>query len=69
MQLLKENIDRLQELENDWLMEVSPDTCEVLRITDTKRIKVNAVYTIHGQQLAKLSKNILGHFILTNNLS
>jgi hypothetical protein len=43
----------LQQWEKDWLMSLNPDKCEVIRITNKKKI-IYAKYTIHGQVLPEL---------------
>jgi hypothetical protein len=47
---LQNNLDTLQQWEKDWLMSFNPDKCEVIRITNKKKI-IDAKYTIHGQVL------------------
>jgi hypothetical protein len=47
---LQNNLDTLQQWEKDWLMAFNPDKCEVIRITNKKKI-IDAKYTIHGQVL------------------
>ena len=47
---LQEDLDKLQQWEKDWLMAFNPDKCELIRITNKRKI-IPATYTIHGQQL------------------
>lgn len=48
--MLQKNPDQLQQLEDRWLMRLSPDKCEVLRVTN-RRYLLPANYSIHGQVL------------------
>jgi hypothetical protein len=44
-----------QQWEKDWLMSFNPDKCEVIRITNKKKI-IDAKYTIHGQVLHETNR-------------
>ena len=52
---LQEDLDNLQGWERDWMMSFNPDKCEVIRITNKRRI-INSQYTIHGQQLQETNQ-------------
>jgi hypothetical protein len=48
--ILQRDLDNLQQSENNWLMRVNPDKCEVL-IATNKKSPIHSEYTIHGQVL------------------
>ena len=48
---IQDDIDRLQEWEEKWLMKFNPEKCEVLRVTNKTRHILTAQYTIHGTTL------------------
>jgi len=48
--ILQRDLDNLQQSENNWLMRVNPDKCEVL-IATNKKSHIHSEYTIHGQVL------------------
>ena len=54
---LQLDLDRLQQWEKDWLMEVHPQKCQALHIT-SKRKPIKFLYNIHSQTLeeAKTAK-------------
>ena len=52
---LQKDLDALQHWEQKWQMHFNPDKCEVIRITNKRKI-VNANYTIHGQELGFTEK-------------
>ena len=52
---LQKDLDALQHWEQQWQMHFNPDKCEVIRITNKRKI-VNANYTIHGQELGFTEK-------------
>jgi hypothetical protein len=53
--LLQKDLDKLQQLEETWLMQFNPDKCDVLRVTN-KRKPIAKNYTTHGKTL-ELAKN------------
>ena len=56
---LQNNLDTLQQWEKDWLMSYNPDKCEVIRITNEKKIiDQDAKYTLHGQVLHETNSKI-----------
>ena len=52
---LQEDLDNLQQWEKDWQMKCNPDKCEVIRITNKRKV-VDSEYTIHGQILRHTEK-------------
>ena len=50
---LQADLDRLQLWEAKWSMEFNPDKCEVIRITNKRRI-IDATYSIHGKDLNRV---------------
>ena len=46
---LKDDIDKLQKWEADWLMEFNPDNCDIFRTTNRRNKKVVSCYSIHGK--------------------
>ena len=53
-QLLQRDLDQLQQWEIDWSMEFNPGKCEVLRITNKKKI-IDTEYKIRGQVLPRVN--------------
>ena len=49
-QILQQDLDHLQQWENEWQMSFNPEKCEVIRITNKRRI-IDGSYTIHGHTL------------------
>ena len=49
--ILQEDLNRLQQWEQDWMMSFNPSKCEVLRITK-KKSHLQTAYSLHGQTLA-----------------
>ena len=45
---LQEDLDNLQQWEKDWQMKFNPDKCEVIRITNKRKV-VDSEFTTHGQ--------------------
>ena len=56
--LLQQDLDKLQEWEHDWLMQLNADKSEVIRITN-KRNPLTHDYDIHGTKLQTV-KNAKG---------
>jgi len=54
-ELLQQDVDRLQDWENKWMMSFNPSKCEVLRVTIKRKNLIEAAYTIHGQPLKIVS--------------
>lgn len=52
---LQEDLNQLQVWESEWLMSFNPEKCEVIRITNKRRI-IEANYSIHGQTLQLTTK-------------
>ena len=52
---LQEDLDHLQEWERDWQMNLNPDKCEHIRISNKRKI-IQTTYKIHGQVLKETSK-------------
>ncbi len=52
---LQEDLNRLQIRADKWLMSFHPQKCEVIRITNKRKI-IDAQYTIHGQTLQLVDK-------------
>ena len=52
---LQEDLDNLQQWEKDWLMEYNIDKCEVILITNKRKV-VDSEYTIHVQILRHTDK-------------
>ena len=52
---LQEDLDRLQEWERDWQMLFNPDKCEMIRITNKRKV-VEGSYNIHGHTLKQTNK-------------
>ena len=65
---LPDNLDTLQQWEKDWLMSFNPDKCEVIRITNKKKI-IDAKYTIHGQVLHETNRAKYLGVTIDNTLS
>ena len=65
---LQNNHDTLQQWEKDWLMSFNPDKCEVIRITNKKKIR-DAKYTIHGQVLHETNRAKYLGVTINNTLS
>ncbi|XP_052269835.1 uncharacterized protein LOC127871151 [Dreissena polymorpha] len=49
-QALYEDLDRLQKWERDWQMEFNPEKCELIHITNKRKV-IDGSYSIHGQVL------------------
>ena len=49
-EILQQDLDKLQEWEDQWLMEFNPDKCQAMRISN-KRNPSKPSYNIHGQEL------------------
>ena len=49
--ILQEDLNRLQQWEQDWMMSFNPSKCEVLHIT-RKKSHIKTAYILHGQTLA-----------------
>ena len=49
MEILQQDLDKLQEWEDQWLMEFNPEKCQTMRIS--KRNPSKPSYNIHGQEL------------------
>ena len=65
---LQNNLDTLQQWEKDWLVSFNPDKCEVIRITNKKKI-IDAKYTIHGQVLHETNRAKYLGVTIDNTLS
>ena len=52
---LQGDLDSLQQWEKDWQMEFNPDKCEVIRITNKRKV-VDSEHTIHDQILRRTDK-------------
>ena len=52
---LQEDLDQLQQWERDWQMKFNPNKCEVIRITNKRKV-INSSYKIHNQTLQQTSK-------------
>ena len=65
---LQNNHDTLQQWEKDWLMSFNPHKCEVIRITNKKKIR-DAKYTIHGQVLHETNRAKYLGVTINNTLS
>ena len=48
--ILQHDLDQLQQWESDWMMSFNPEKCEVIRITNKRKI-IRADYSIHGHVL------------------
>ena len=55
-QLLQDDLNKLQEWENRWMMQFNPDKCEVLTVTNERK-PTQFDYTIHGQTLQKVKNS------------
>ena len=67
-EILKQDLDRLQEWEKKWQMAFNAEKCEVLCITN----KINSIqhnYFIHGQKLATKSDSKYLGVTISSNLS
>ena len=53
--ILQQYLDRLQKWEADWLMQLNPDKCEVIRSTNRRGRRIDSDYTIHGTVLREVS--------------
>jgi len=47
---LQQDLNKLQKWESDWLMSFNPEKCEVIRITNKRKI-IHGTYSIHGHVL------------------
>ncbi|XP_060607677.1 uncharacterized protein LOC132759834 [Ruditapes philippinarum] len=65
---LQQDLDRLQEWEQDWLMMFNPDKCEMIRITNKRKV-ITWSYAIHGQTLKQTNKAKYLGVTLDNTLS
>ena len=65
---LQEDLDNLQKWEQDWMMSFNPDKCEVIRITNKRRI-INCQYSIHGHTLQETNKAKYLGVTIDNKLS
>ena len=50
--LLQQDLNSLQDWEKTWMMEFHPDKCQLLRVTNKRKI-IQAEYTIHNQKLTQ----------------
>ena len=50
--LLQQDLNSLQDREKTWMMEFHPDICQLLRVTNKRKI-IQAEYTIHNQKLTQ----------------
>jgi len=67
-ELLQEDLDKLQEWEKTWMMEFNASKCEVLRISNKRKV-TDASYTIHGQTLQMTKKAKYLGSVLTPNMT
>ena len=65
---LQEDLDHLQEWEQDWQMMFNPDKCEMIRITNKRKV-ITGSYSIHGQTLKQTNKAKYLGVTLDNKLS
>jgi len=64
-EILQNDLDKLQEWEEKWMMSFNPDKCEVLRLTLKRQNIIQATCTIHGQPLKSVSSaKYLGNYRL-----
>jgi len=54
-EILQNDVDKLQQWEEKWMMSFNPDKCEVLRLTLKRQNIIQATYRIHGQPLKSVS--------------
>ena len=52
---LQQDLDRLQQWEKTWLMDFHPDKCQLLRVTNKRKV-ISANYSIHGHKLLRVDK-------------
>ena len=48
---MQNDLDKLQQWEEKWMMSFNPDKCEVLRLTLKRQNIIQATYKIHQQPL------------------
>ena len=66
--MLQADLDKLVIWENDWSMQLHPDKCKLLRITNKRNI-IDASYSIHGLRLENVNKAKYLGVTLTKKLS
>ena len=66
--ILQEDLLRLEAWERDWQMSFNPIKCEVIRISNGRKL-ITGSYTIHGHQLAQVKSGKYLGVTLTENLS
>ncbi len=60
---LQQDLTNLQKWEDDWLMSLNPDKCQLLRVTN-KRTTYTETYYICGQELKQVdSAKYIGIYI------
>ena len=65
---LQKDLDTMQQWEAKWLMEINPNKCEVITITN-KRSHINYPNNIHGKELVHVQHAKYLGLTFSNNLS